>query len=79
MASVAALVDSPLSEHEALVIYATAIFGAPRSDMATITGLTEAEVTAAIAQLTRRGLIRHPAGLPRSLRPRHVPQPPDAA
>jgi hypothetical protein len=55
-------VDGPLSDHEALVMYATAVAGAEHITLARLTGLTDTDVQAAVAQLTRRGLLSHPAG-----------------
>jgi hypothetical protein len=60
MATVIALVDGPLSNHESLVMYATAVAGVARPDLASVTGLTDADVQVAVAQLTRRGLLNHP-------------------
>ncbi len=61
MATVITLAHSPLSDHEALVIYATAVHGTPRCDLPAITGLSESDVQQALAQLVRRGLIPHHA------------------
>jgi hypothetical protein len=58
LAAVIALAHGPLSDHEALVMYATAVHGTPRCDLPAITGLSELDVQQALAQLVRRGLIR---------------------
>ncbi len=80
MAAVIALVDGPLSDHEALVMYATAVAGAEHTSLARLTGLTgltDTDVQAAVAQLTRRGLLSHPAGVAK--RPAAPPSQPPAA
>jgi hypothetical protein len=76
MAAVIALVDGPLSDHEALVMYATAVVGAERTILARLTGLTDSDVQAALAQLTRRGLLNHPAS---AAEQPAAPPPPHAA
>lgn len=76
MATVVALVVGPLSDHETLVMYATAVAGAEHSNLASLTGLTDTDVQAAVAQLTRRGLLNHPARAPR--RPVALPPAPAA-
>jgi hypothetical protein len=74
MATVIALVDGPLSNHESLVMYATAVAGVAPPDLASVTGLTDADVQAAVAQLTRRGLLTHPVRAPwRCAPPRPTP------
>lgn len=77
MATVVALVDGPLSDHEALVMYATAVAGPEHTNLASLTGLTNTDVQAAVAQLTRRGLLNHPARAPK--RPAMHPPRPSAA
>jgi hypothetical protein len=77
MATVVDLVAGPLSDHEALVMYATAVAGAEHTSLASLTGLTDTDVQAAVAQLTRRGLLGHPAGAAK--RPAAHPLQPPAA
>jgi len=61
LSKVITLARGPLSAAEALVMYATAAEGAARSELPSMTGLPEAAIEDALAQLVRRGLI-HPAG-----------------
>ena len=75
MSNVTALARGPLSDAEALVMYATAAEGAARSELPSMTGLPEAAIEDALAQLVRRGLIhtagqsiRHASPQPRRLR-----------
>jgi hypothetical protein len=77
MARVVVLVDGPLSDHEALVMYATAVAGVEHTSLASLTGLTDTDVQAAVAQLTRRGLLSHLAGAAK--RPAEHPLQPPAA
>lgn len=65
LAEVIALAHGPLSDNEALVMYATAVHGADHRDLPVITGLPEPAVQHALAQLVRRGLIQpHRKGVP---------------
>ena len=57
MSKVIAIARGPLSHAEALVMYATAAEGAARGDLPSLTGLSEAAIEDALAQLVRRGLI----------------------
>jgi hypothetical protein len=75
LSKVIALARGPLSQAEALVMYATAAEGAARSELPSMTGLPEAAIEDALAQLVRRGLIhaaghsiRHAGPQPRRLR-----------
>lgn len=63
MSKVIALARGPLSHAEALVMYATAVEGATRSELPAMTGLPDTAIEDALAQLVRRGLI-HPTGKP---------------
>jgi DNA-binding MarR family transcriptional regulator len=63
LSNVIALARGPLSQAEALVMYATAAEGAARSELQSMTGLPEAAIEDALAQLVRRGLI-HATGNP---------------
>jgi len=62
LAKVIDIAHGPLSDHEALVMYARAVHGTDRGDLPAVTGLSERDVQRALAQLVRRGLIRptHP-------------------
>lgn len=63
MSKVIELARGPLTQAEALVMYATVVEGATRGELPATTGLPDKAIEDALAQLVRRGLI-HPTGEP---------------